>query len=392
LAGLRILAIEQFGAGPFGTMHLADLGAEVLKIEDPVQGGDVARYVPPFLGERDSLYFQSLNRNKLSLALDLRRSEGRAVFEDLVRSSDGVYNNLRGDLPARLGLDYAALGPINPRVVCCSLSGFGRTGPRAAEPGYDHLMQGYAGFMSLTGEPGSLPAKSGISIVDFAGAFVSALGMTAGLLQAQRTGRGCDVDVSLLDTAVSMLSYLAAFHLNRDYEPPRLPSSAHPSLYPSQVFATKDGYLIVICFKEKFWRQLCDLTGLPELKDDPRFVDFSARLANKDELLPLVQARLERETTEHWLGVLRGRVPCAPVNSVQEALTDPQVLAREMVVEVPSGQWGTVRQTGSPIKVDSQPPRLEPAPEFGEHTVPVLREYLGYSEQQVERLREAGAI
>jgi crotonobetainyl-CoA:carnitine CoA-transferase CaiB-like acyl-CoA transferase len=392
LDNVRILAVEQFGAGPFGTMHLADLGAEVIKIEDPTQGGDVARYVPPYLGQRDSLYYQSLNRNKLGLTLNLRHADGRRVFEDLVKVSDAVYNNLRGDLPARLGLDYAALGPLNPKIVCCALSGFGRTGPRAAEPGYDPLMQGYGGFMSLTGEPDALPAKAGVSIVDFSGAFVSALGLMVGLFQAQRTGRGCDVDVSLLDTAVSMLSYLAAFQLNRDYEPQRLSSSAHPSLYPSQVFRTKDDYIVVICFKEKFWERLCERIELAELPADPRFRRFADRLANKDELLPIVQARLLERTTAEWLERLQGHVPCAPVNTVGQALEDPQVLAREMVIGVPSAQWGLVRQTGNPIKLSGLEPRTDPAPALGEHTERILRDYLGYADQQIERLRSSGAI
>jgi crotonobetainyl-CoA:carnitine CoA-transferase CaiB-like acyl-CoA transferase len=389
---VRILAVEQFGAGPFGTMQLADLGAEVIKIEDPAQGGDVARYVPPYLGERDSLYFQSFNRNKLSMTLNLREPGGRRAFEDLVRVSDAVYNNLRGDLPARLGLDYAALGTINPKVVCCSLSGFGRTGQRAAEPGYDYLMQGYAGFMSITGEPDAPPAKSGVSIVDFSGAFVSVLGLMVGLFRAQQTGRGCDVDVSLLDTAVSMLSYLATFHLSEGYEPERLPSSAHPSLYPSQVFQTKDHWIVVMCFKEKFWRLLCEIIGLPELVRDERFVDFAARLRNRAELLPIVQARLRQKTTAEWLGLLQGAVPCAPVNSVEQALQDEQVLARKMVVEVPSDQWGMLRETGLPIKIDGRPQRLERAPAMGADTERVLREYAGYSDERIAELRSAGAI
>jgi crotonobetainyl-CoA:carnitine CoA-transferase CaiB-like acyl-CoA transferase len=389
---VRILAIEQFGAGPFGTMHLADLGAEVIKIEDPVAGGDVGRYVPPHIGERDSLYFQSFNRNKLSLTLDLRKPQGRETFEDLVKVSDGVYNNLRGDLPRKLGLDYASLGPLNPRIVCCSLSGFGLTGPRAAEPGYDYLMQGYAGFMSLTGEPDAPPAKSGVSIVDFSGAFVSVLGLMLGLFQAQRTGKGCDVDVSLLDTAVSMLSYVGVFHLNKGYQPQRLPSSAHPSLYPSQVFRTRDDYIVIMCFKEKFWEHLCEKIGLPELLGDARFRRFSDRLEHKDELLPILQERLIERTTAEWLERLKGKVPCAPVNSVGQALQDEQVLAREMVIEVPSTQWGAVRQTGNPIKLSCADPRKQAAPGLGEHTEQVLKGVLGYSAERIEQLRVAGAI
>jgi crotonobetainyl-CoA:carnitine CoA-transferase CaiB-like acyl-CoA transferase len=392
LDGVRILAIEQFGAGPFGTMHLADLGAEVIKLEDPTDGGDVARAVPPYLAEADSLYFQSLNRNKLGLTLNLRRPEGRAVFEDLVRVSDAVYNNLRGDLPRKLGLDYAALGALNPRVVCCSLSGFGTTGPRAAEPGYDPLMQGYAGFMSVTGEPDGPPTRSGLSLVDFAGAYVSDVGLMVGLFQAQRTGRGCDVDVSLLDTAIAMLSYVGVFQLNAGYQPRRVSHSAHPTLYPSQVFRTRDDYIVIICFKEKFWALLCESLGLPELPDDPRFHRFSDRLANNEALLPLIQARLVERTTAEWLALLRGRVPCAPVNDVGQALRDEQVLAREMVIEVPSTNWGAVRQPGNPIKISGLEPRREPAPALGEHTERLLRELLGYSAERVQALRAVGAI
>jgi crotonobetainyl-CoA:carnitine CoA-transferase CaiB-like acyl-CoA transferase len=392
LENVRILAVEQFGAGPFGTMHLADLGAEVIKIEDPAEGGDVARYVPPYIGQQDSLYFQSFNRNKLSLTLDLRKEDGRQVFEDLVRVSDGVYNNLRGDLPRRLGLDYAALGQLNPRIVCCSLSGFGLTGPRAAEPGYDYLMQGYAGFMSLTGEPDAPPAKAGVSIVDFSGAFVSVLGLVVGLFQAQRTDKGCDVDVSLLDTAVSMLSYVGVFHLNQGYEPRRLPSSAHPSLYPSQVFRTRDDYVVIMCFKEKFWQRLCERVGLSELVDDRRFRRFSDRLEHRDELLAILQERLLERTTAEWLDRLQGQVPCAPVNTVGQALEDEQVLARDMVIEVPSEQWGSVRQTGNPIKLSCAEPRKEPAPALGQQTDHVLANVLGYPSERIDQLRSGGVI
>ena len=392
LEGVRIIAVEQFGAGPFGTLHLADLGAEVIKIEDPSQGGDVARTVPPYLAEHDSLYFQSLNRNKLGMTLNLRAPGGRRVFEDLVRVSDAVYNNLRGDVPAKLGLDYAALGLLNPRIVCCALTGFGKSGPRMAEPAYDYLMQGYAGFMSLTGEPEAPPAKSGVSVVDFSGAFVSMLGLMIGLFQAQRTGKGCDVDVSLLDTAVSMLSYVGVFHLNRGYVPERLSHSAHPSLYPSQVFQTADAWIVIMCFKEKFWERLCELIDLPELLDDPRFRTFSDRLQNRAALLPIVQARLLERPTAAWLALLQGQVPCAPVNTVEQALKDPQVLAREMVVEVPSEQWGPVRQTGNPIKIAGAPPRLDPAPTLGEHTERILRNLLGYDDARIATLRESGAI
>ncbi|MDP8921575.1 MAG: CoA transferase [Chloroflexota bacterium] len=392
LAGVRVISLCQFGAGPFATMQLADLGAEVIKIEDPAQGGDVGRYVPPFTGDRDSFYFQSFNRNKRSVTLNLRVPAARNVLHRLVAVSDAIYYNLRGDLPKKLGLTYEALGRVNPKIVCCSLSAFGQTGPRAAEPGYDLLMQGYAGFMSLTGEPGTPPAKCGISIVDFAGAYVSAIGLLSAVIRARATGRGGDVDVSLLDTLIAMLSYLAINTLNREYEPERLSASAHPSLYPSQVFETADGYVAIICFKEKFWRELCDVFGRSELAEDPRFRSFADRLAHRAELLPLVAEVFRTRTTAAWLDALRGRVPCAPVNTVRQALEEPQVHARSMLVEVEHPVWGTLRETGNPIKTGADERRPRPAPPLGEDTDAVISELLGYDAAEIGALRAAGAI
>jgi crotonobetainyl-CoA:carnitine CoA-transferase CaiB-like acyl-CoA transferase len=391
LAGLRVISLCQFGAGPFATMQLADLGAEVIKVEDPTAGGDVGRYVPPFTGEQDSFYFQTFNRNKRSITLDLRVPGAREVLHRLVAVSDAVYYNLRGDLPSKLGLTYEHLSAANPRIVCCSLSAFGTTGPRAAEPGYDLLMQAYSGMMSLTGEPGTPPAKCGISIVDFAGAYVSAIGLLSAVIAARETGRGRDVDVSLLDTSIAMLSYLATNTLNREYEPERLSASAHPSLYPSQVFETSDGYVALICFKEKFWRELCDVMGQPDLAEEPRFRTFSDRLANRDELLRIVGEIIRSRSTEAWLDGLRGRVPCAPVNTVKQALEEPQVLAREMIVEVEHPVWGTLRETGVPIK--GGPRRAhQAAPALGQDTDVVLAELCGYSSEEIAALRTAGAV
>jgi crotonobetainyl-CoA:carnitine CoA-transferase CaiB-like acyl-CoA transferase len=391
LSGVRVISLCQFGAGPFATMQLADLGAEVIKVEDPVAGGDVGRYVPPFTGERDSFYFQSFNRNKRSITLNLRVSAAREALHRLVAVSDAVYYNLRGDLPAKLGLTYEQLSAANPAIVCCSLSAFGTTGPRAAEPGYDLLMQAYSGMMSLTGEPGTPPSRCGISIVDFAGAYVSAIGLLSAVIAARTTGKGRDVDVSLLDTSISMLSYLATNTMNREYEPERLSSSAHPSLYPSQVFRTSDGYLAIICFKEKFWQELCEVMGQPELAAEPRFNSFASRLANREVLLRIVGEIVATRTTQAWLDGLRGRVPCAPVNTVRQALDESQVLAREMIVEVEHPQWGTLRETASPYKVGAERDH-QPGPDLGADTHAVLSELCGYSPAEIARLREGGAI
>jgi crotonobetainyl-CoA:carnitine CoA-transferase CaiB-like acyl-CoA transferase len=392
LGGLRVLAVSQFGAGPFGTQMLADLGAEIIKIEDPAVGGDVSRQVGPFAGEGDSLYFQSFNRGKKSLTLDLTHGEGRAVLRDLARVSHAVFNNLRGDLPGRLGLTYAALKDVNPALVCCSLSGFGATGPRAAEPAFDYLIQGYAGWMSVTGEPEAPPGKCGISVVDFAGGYASMAALMAGLWDAQRTGVGRDIDISLLDTAVSMLSYFAIWTLNRDWQPARVADSGHQSLVPAQNFRTRDGWLVIFCNKEKFWQSLLEAMELPDVARDARFTTFADRLAHKDALLPLLQARFAERTTDDWLGRLRGRVPCAPVNTVAEALQDAQVRAREMILEVKHPEFGVLREVASSVKTPDAVTTPAPAPRLGQHTDELLRELLRYDPARIAALRASGAL
>ena len=392
LEGLRILAVSQFGAGPFGTQLLADLGAEVIKIEDPAVGGDVSRQVGPFAGDGDSLYFQSFNRGKKSLTLDLTHPDGRAVLRDLARVSHAVYNNLRGDLPARLGLTYAALADANPALVCCSLSGFGATGPRAAEPAFDYLIQGYAGWMSVTGEPDGPPGKCGVSVVDFAGGYASVAALMAGLWDATRTGVGRDIDISLLDTAVSMLSYFAIWTLNRDWTPTRVADSGHQSLVPAQNFPTRDGWIVVFCNKEKFWTALVDALELPAVARDPRFATFADRLQHKDALIPLLEARFAEHMTAEWLARLRGRVPCAPVNTLAQALDDEQVRARDMLIEVKHPQFGVLREVGSPVKTPGAITTPAPAPALGQHTEPLLRELLRYSPERIAALRASGAF
>ena len=392
LDGLRILAVSQFGAGPFGTQMLADLGADVIKVEDPGVGGDSARYVPPFQGEADSPYFQSFNRGKRSVSLNLRHPDGQAVLRDLVRVSDAVFNNARGDLPDKLGLTYKQLKDTNPRVVCCSLTGYGRTGPRAGEPAFDYLVQGYAGYMSVTGEPDGPPGKCGVSVIDFAGGYAAMVGLMVGLFDAQRTGVGRDIDISLLDTAVSMLSYFAVWTLNRDWIAERTRESAHQTLVPAQNFPTRDGWVVIFCNKDKFWRDLVETLGVSELAEDARFRTFADRFDNREALLPLLRARFQTRTTADWLDRLRGRVPCAPVNDVRQALADPQVLARDMIVEVEHPEFGTLREVRSPVRTEGEIREPRRAPRLGEHTDPILRDVLGYSASTIARLRSAGVI
>ncbi|HEU4370930.1 MAG TPA: CoA transferase [Methylomirabilota bacterium] len=392
LAGLRILAVSQFGAGPFGTQLLADLGAEVIKVEHPAVGGDVSRQVGPYAGDGDSLYFQSFNRGKKSITIDLEHPDGRAVLRDLARVSHAVFNNLRGDLPGKLGLTYAALQDVNPAIVCCSLSGFGATGPRAAEPAFDYLIQGYAGWMSVTGEPEGPPGKCGVSVVDFAGGYVSMAGLLAGLWDAQRTGVGRDIDVSLLDTAVSMLSYFAIWALNRDWQADRVADSGHQSLVPAQNFPTRDGWIVVFCNKEKFWQALVEALELPDVGRDARFATFAGRLAHKDALVPLLKARFARHTTAEWLARLQGRVPCAPVNTLAQALEDEQVRARGMILEVKHPVLGVLREVASPVRTAGALTTPAPAPRLGQHTSEILGGLLQYDPARIAALRASGAL
>ena len=364
----------------------------MIKVEDPASRGDVGRYVPPFAEGEDSLFFEAFNRNKKSVSLDLRRPEARGVLEDLVRVSDAVYSNLRGDQPEKLGLTYDRLKHANPRIVCCSLSGFGMTGPRAAQGGYDYMMQGLAGWMSLTGDPEGAPAKSGLSLVDLSGGYVSAIALLAGVWRARRDGVGCDCDVSLFETALHELCYVGVWTASRGYTPPRRRNSAHPSIVPFQNFATADGWIVVACPKEKFWVALCGALGRPELATDERFADFAARDRNRDELLPILDAAFAERSSADWLEALAAAgVPSAPVNDVAAALEDPQAVARGDVVEVEHPALGTVRQVASPLRLGGERP-LRRAPRRGEHTREVLAGLCGYSEERLGRLAAAGVF
>ncbi|WP_228430973.1 CaiB/BaiF CoA transferase family protein [Baekduia soli] len=391
LADLRILAIEQFGAGPFGTLQLADLGAEVIKVEDPREGGDVSRYVPPFQEGEDSIFFESFNRNKKSISLDLRHPDGRAIFEDLVREVDVVFSNLRGDGPEKLGLTYATLGEVNPRVVCCSLSGFGMTGPRRSEGAYDYVIQGLAGWMSLTGGPDEPPMKSGLSLVDLAGGYVAAISMLGAVWRARRDGIGGDCDLSLFETALSLTTYVGTWSASRGYQLERLANSAHPSIVPFQVFSTRDGWLVIACAKEKFWQRLVAILKRPDLGE--RYPLFADRRDHRAEVQAELQAEFAKDDTAAWVAALReAGIPASAVNDVAAALADPQVQAREVIEELEHDTLGSVRHIGSPLRIEGGRVPAGRAPFRGEHTEQLLADLCGYDEEVVERLLAGGAV
>jgi crotonobetainyl-CoA:carnitine CoA-transferase CaiB-like acyl-CoA transferase len=393
LSDIRVLAIEQFGAGPWATLQLADLGADVIKIEDPRTGGDVARYVPPYQDGEDSLFFETFNRGKRSISLDLRSQAGQAAFEDLVRHADVVFSNLRGDGPAKLRITYEHLGAVNPAIVCVSLSGFGMSGPRAAEAGYDYTIQGLAGWMSLTGEPDGPPAKSGLSLVDFATGYAATIAMLAGVHRARRDGVGCDADISLFETAMSLSAYVGTWAASRAHLPVRRGESSHPSIVPFQLFATSDGFVVVAAPKQKFWLRFCTAIDREDLAHDERFADMGSRDRHRDELLPLLRAALAERTTDVWVRTFGEHgVPCAPVNDVLEALEDPQVQARGVVQEFEHPSLGTVREIASPLRLTDG--RRQPArgPFRGEHTEAVLRDLCGYDDATLQQLAADGVF
>jgi len=392
LESLRVIAVEQYGAGPFGTLFLADLGAEVIKIENPHDGGDMARSVgPDYLDNGESLFFHAFNRNKKSVTLDLSKDTAQEVLHDLVARSDVLCSNLRGDVPGKLGLTYEHLKEHNPAIVCAHLSAYGRTGARADWPGYDYLMQAEVGYLSLTGEPGGPPGRFGLSVVDFMTGLALAYAVLAGVTAARASGIGQELDVSLFDVALSNTNYLAAWYLNTGRQPTRLPRSAHPSLVPCQLYKTKDDWIFLMCNKEKFWPLLCDVLGKTEWKCDSRFSTFKERLVHRDLITDLLDEALSAGTSVEWLDRFAGTVPAAPVNSIDQALENPFVTETGRLQTLEHPQHGAYRLIANPIRTAGAETPAVPAPVLGEHTDAILAE-LGYSPERIEALRAAGIV
>lgn len=392
LTGVRILELTTFLAGPFAMMLLGDLGAEVIKIEDPSHP-DIARITPPHFLGGESIYFLSLNRNKKSIAINLKQKEGLEVFYDLVKTADVVFDNFRAGTTKKLKIDHSILAAIKPDIITCSLSGFGQTGPLSDRPGYDYLMQGLSGLMSLTGEPGSPPQKTGISVVDHVGGMYAAMSILASLMQRERTGQGQASDVALLDSIISLFTYVGAYYLNTGEVPTKIAASAHPSFVPAQNFETADGYLVLMPITEKFWRSTCSAIGRPQLAVDPKFDSVAGRLKHKQELLDLLCPLFKSMPSAYWLERLgREGVPCSPIHDLAQGLEHPQVVARDMVVEITHPTAGKFRAIGNPMKMPGTHPVYGAPARLGEHTELLLSGLAGYSKARIDELREKAAI
>jgi crotonobetainyl-CoA:carnitine CoA-transferase CaiB-like acyl-CoA transferase len=394
LAGVRIISVEQYGAGPFGSMYLADLGAEVIKIENP-EGGDVARATGPlFLGPNgaasDSQFFQTFNLNKRSLTLDLKASAAKDVLHRLVHSADAVMNNLRGDQPAKLGIDYASLSAVKKSIVCAHLSAYGRGGERETWPGYDYLMQAEAGFLSLTGEPDAPPARFGLSMVDYMSGITTALALVAAVLGARSSGVGRDVDVALFDVALHQLSYPATWFLNSGLATTRLERSAHPATVPCQLFRSADGWVFVMAMLDKFWQTLVQGVGCPELASDARFIDFPARRQNRLELSALLDQALMQNSTAFWVEKFAGAIPIAPVYDLQQALSNPYVERIGMLQTVAHAQ-GPLKVLSNPILLDGERIAGHSCAPAGSASAAILQD-LGFDAAAIAQLKAERVI
>jgi crotonobetainyl-CoA:carnitine CoA-transferase CaiB-like acyl-CoA transferase len=396
LEGVRILAVEQYGAGPFGTLFLADLGAEVIKIETRGEGGDVSRMIGPDFNDAlpqtaQSVFYQGFNRSKKSITLDLACPEGKAVFNRLAAQSHAVVSNLRGDVPAKLAITFEHLEAVNPKIVCAHLTGYGREGERAAWPGYDYLMQAEAGYFHLTGEPEGAPTRFGLSLVDLMTGVALAAGLLAALHAAERDGRGREIDVSLFDLALFNLNYIGHWYLNGGAATGRQPRSAHASVTPCQTYRTRDGWIYLMCNKEKFWAVLCRKIGRPEWIDDVRFRRFPDRLKHRALLTELIDEALRERTTVEWLTEFAGSVPAAPIYDVTQALENPWVKGSARIESIAVDGGKPLRLLTNPFRGDGLPLPGRPAPVLGADTEAVLAA-AGFAREEIERLRAGGVI
>ncbi|HEY4067629.1 MAG TPA: CoA transferase [Burkholderiaceae bacterium] len=395
LAGLLLLDLTHMLSGPYGTMMLTDLGSRTIKVEPPGRGEATRELLatdPHYARDGMGAYFMTLNRGKESVCIDLKSDAGRAVFYDLVRHADIVFDNFGAGVPARLKIDHATLAAINPRIITCSVTGFGETGPDTQRPAFDQVVQGMGGGMSITGLAEQSPMRAGIPIGDLGGGLFGAMGVLAALQALHTTGRGQHVDVSMLDGQISLLSYMATMHLMSGHVPGRIGNS-HFVHVPYDVFKTRDGHVVIACIGDAFYERFLAVVERPELRE-PRYLKQPARFADRSRIDAIINEELATDTSAHWLAKLRAaRIPCGPVNDFEQALNDPQVLAREMVVEVPLHTGERVRMPGVPMKFsESASPLFGVPPTLGRDTQAVLGELLGYDAARIAALREERAI
>ncbi len=392
LAGVTIVDFTRVLSGPYCTMLLADMGARVIKIEQPGRGDDTRAWGPPFV-HGESAYFLSINRNKESLTLDLKHAAARGILDCLLERADVLVENFRPGTMERLGLSFETLAARYPRLVYCSISGFGQTGPRSSEPGYDAVMQGEGGLMSITGAADGPPFRLGVAISDIVTGMFAAQGVAMALLARVRSGRGQRVDVGMLDSTAALLTYQAGIYFATGTTPGRM-GNRHPTIVPYETFAASDGQFVVAVGNDEQWRRFCGVLGARALADDPRFAVNGARVNHYEELRPLIAGRLRSRTRSEWVEALKGAgVPCGSVRDVAEVLQDAQLDARGMVETVDHVSAGALRVLGVPIKLSDTPGGIRTAPPaLGQHTEPILRADCGLSPAEIEELRVSGAI
>jgi crotonobetainyl-CoA:carnitine CoA-transferase CaiB-like acyl-CoA transferase len=392
LTGLRVVDLSRVLAGPFCTMMLGDLGAEIIKVERPGSGDDTRGWGPPF-ADGESAYFLGVNRNKRSITLDLKQPEGREILAGLLATADVLVENFRMGTLERLGFDAEWLAEHAPRLVRVTISGYGSTGPLAGRPGYDFILQAETGLMSITGEPDGAAMKLGVAIVDLCTGMQAAISALSALEARHRTGRGQHAEVSLHDTGLSMLANVAANHLVSGDDPQRF-GNGHPNIVPYRTYEARDGEVAIAVGNDAQFRRFAALVGHPEWADDPRFTRNADRVRNRDEIDRLVGEVVAKEDRDHWLRVCdEAGIPCGPIRSVSEALATEHAAAREMLVDVEHPTAGLVRLLGSPFKLSATPTSIRtPPPLLGEHTDAILHDELGYDEQRIAQLRERGVV
>ncbi|MBA7604441.1 Acetyl-CoA:oxalate CoA-transferase [subsurface metagenome] len=392
LKGIRVIDLSRHLAGPYCSMLLADMGAEVIKVEQPGKGDETRTYGPPFI-EGESVYFLSVNRNKKSITVNFKQDEGKDIIHRLIKKSDVSIENFRPGTLDKHGLGYNNAARINPKIIYASISGFGQTGPEKRRPGYDLSIQGMGGIMSLTGDPSGPPYKVGTSIADILAGIYTCQGILLALIARSKTGKGQLVDISLLDCQVSLLTYQAGIYFATGSVPRRI-GNQHPTICPYETFKASDGYINIAVGNNKLWHKFCDLLGLDETENDPRFSSNPKRVENRDELFTIIEKIISAKKSTEWLKLFdEEEIPAGPILTVDKTVNHPQVQAREMVADITHPKAGQIKLTGIPVKLSDTPGSIEnPPPLLGQHTDEILSDVLGYSKAEITELRKSEVI